>query len=173
LLLDGFPNAAPHSIDGYLKSLAATLAQYPQELALECADPRTGIARTFKFKAPNIADVIEWCDRRLDLYTKAAKWQPRALPKPAPVATPEMRERVLSFLRTLADRFRAAPDPLAQMRTAAHAEIAARRSALGGTAPGVPSNAQLREIYARKGENHETTDPARARDSRADVGAGE
>src|SRR5262245_9332365 len=62
-LLDGFPNAKPLSLEGYLKALAGTLAQYPADLSLECADPRTGIARTFDGWAPNVSHVIAWCDQ--------------------------------------------------------------------------------------------------------------
>lgn len=113
MLIGNFPNAKPHDVDGYITAIAATLGQYPIELARECADPRTGIARTFKYQAPNIADVVEWCDEQLRIHQVWARSKPRAPELPPPPANPAMAEKVISFLRSLADRLRIAPDPFA------------------------------------------------------------
>src|SRR5262245_33345313 len=115
-LIGNFPRARPQNPDQYIAAIGAVLAQYPSAVAEECADPRHGIAKTFKYEVPNVADVVEWCDARMKSHELWATWKPRppALPEPAP-HTPEMAEKVLAFLRGLADRLRVAPDPFKEV----------------------------------------------------------
>jgi hypothetical protein len=56
-----YPNGGANAGDGYIGALTATLASYPKQTALHCADPRRGIVRQCKF-LPTVADMVAWLD---------------------------------------------------------------------------------------------------------------
>jgi hypothetical protein len=58
--------------DSYLGALAANLACLPRQVALKCADPRKGIARSSKFM-PSIADLVAWGERECEPLYRAAQ----------------------------------------------------------------------------------------------------
>src|SRR5262249_6289979 len=61
-MLNGFPNSAPPESRRYNGALATVLSEFPRQIALACADPVKGVARTTKF-LPTVADVVAWCER--------------------------------------------------------------------------------------------------------------
>jgi hypothetical protein len=59
----------PHSVrseatGGYLGALAAVLCDYPKSIALNCCDPRKGVARETKF-LPTVNDIVVFCEREI------------------------------------------------------------------------------------------------------------
>jgi hypothetical protein len=107
----------PGDPDVFVAALAAVLADYPLGLVSECADPRTGIARTLKFLS--IAELVEWLDKRLAHHRALANHVPRPPALPPPVYSEEhkatMREKIAALIRSIAGR----PDPVDVLRRAA------------------------------------------------------
>jgi hypothetical protein len=50
--------------DGYIGAIAETLASYPKQVALACAD-RRGITSGCKFP-PSDAEIIAWCEKHIE-----------------------------------------------------------------------------------------------------------
>lgn len=60
-IIDAFPNGGRDAGKGYIGALAATLASYPRQVAMACADQK-GIVREVRF-LPTVADLVAWCER--------------------------------------------------------------------------------------------------------------
>lgn len=60
-MIRGYPNGGANAGASYIGALASVLAQYPRAIAIECADPLRGVARTCKF-LPTVADIVSWCE---------------------------------------------------------------------------------------------------------------
>lgn len=71
-LIGAWPYGKADDPKTYLASLGAALGEYPMMIAEECADPRTGLARTREMM-PTVASIHDWCGNRLDYYRKAAR----------------------------------------------------------------------------------------------------
>lgn len=78
----------------YMTSLAAILAEYPDEVVLKATDPRTGIARAQNWH-PTPHELSKFCDKLYDPIAREAERQKRitspdrllAAPAPAPRKT--------------------------------------------------------------------------------------
>lgn len=118
-LVGSYAHMKPGDPDVFVASIAAVLSQYPLGLVRECADPRSGVARTVKFLS--VAELVEWLDRRLVHYQALAQHKPRPLALPPPTFTEEhkatMREKVAELLRWVAGR----PDPIDRLKRQARA----------------------------------------------------
>jgi hypothetical protein len=57
-----YPNGGREAGKSYLGALAHTLASYPRQVALRCAERGSGVVSECKF-LPTVADLIAWCER--------------------------------------------------------------------------------------------------------------
>lgn len=97
---------------GYLGALAAVLCDYPKSIALECCDPRKGVARDTKF-LPTVADIVAFCERKRDGWQHVVDMDDR-------------ESRILGEMRARREAFEAGDMPETRA-----AFIAQRRAELG------------------------------------------
>jgi hypothetical protein len=88
----GAPDAINPAV--YAASLAAVLADYPEEVVMKATDPRSGIARKQNWH-PTVAELVAFCDRLAEPLLREAERQKRITspdrlleaPEPAPRKT--------------------------------------------------------------------------------------
>ena len=71
-IVDCYPNGGASASRGYIGALAAILATYPKQVALNCADRARGVTRECKF-LPTVADIVVWCERETAPFYRQAE----------------------------------------------------------------------------------------------------
>lgn len=64
-MIAAYPNGGGNAGKSYIGTIAAMLTQYPKSIAVQCANPLSGVARETRF-LPTVADVVAWCEPRAD-----------------------------------------------------------------------------------------------------------
>lgn len=162
-IVDCYPNGGTSASRGYIGALAATLASYPRQVALRCADHHMGIVRECKF-LPTVADIVAWCERETAPLWNSADREKRIERQIAernpPEISPEQREKIGSGLRELADSLRAkacpSPEKIAErarkdeeIRRRRLAEIRAQWDGNAPTIGGIPVSRELADKLTR------------------------
>lgn len=60
-MIAAYPNGGGNAGKSYIGTIAALLTQYPKSVAVQCANPLSGVARETRF-LPTVADVVAWCE---------------------------------------------------------------------------------------------------------------
>jgi hypothetical protein len=107
---------------GYIGAIAAMLCWYPRQVAMKCADPIRGLARTCKF-LPTPADIVAWCEKEAGPLYQAAERERRASEQIAsrerPIqADPEMRARIVAGLAELSEQLKRGLQPTQREQSA-------------------------------------------------------
>lgn len=63
-IVDRYPNGGKSAGKSYLGALAATLANYPRQVALACADLK-GVSAECEF-LPTVASIVAWCEKHTE-----------------------------------------------------------------------------------------------------------
>ena len=63
-IVDRYPNGGKNCGKSYIGALAATLADYPMQVAVKCAGLK-GVTAECQF-LPTVADVVAWCEKRTE-----------------------------------------------------------------------------------------------------------
>lgn len=99
-LLGGFPNGGANAGDGYIGALAATLCDYPRQVAVKCCNPVRGVSRETRF-LPTVADLVGFCERETQAMRRPVEVEDRDA-----ALRWEMVERREAEARLRADRAR-------------------------------------------------------------------
>ncbi len=96
-IVGAYPNGGRDASKSYLGAIASTLASYPRQIALACADPVNGVTRDCKF-LPTVSDIVAWCERKTEpLQHRAAREQRIADQLAARTADEVVRDRRLTY----------------------------------------------------------------------------